>query len=272
MSRRRLIPLILVAAWCSFAPLATAGAQLEKVDGVKLVVHPAKRSLVPGELLDVRLEIRNESGESVPIRAGMTVQVGGITLDLAEGSGPFRRVRGPGWGGAEFDDTTDVDLPPGESQYSDAPVLYNDFRVTEGLPRAAADEIRSRELDTAYVFERPGRYLLRGTLHLGVGLEPIQSEPVEVEVRAPTGQDAKAWNAIKNCRACARFLQTGEAGGLADDERNTATAGVLERVATESPKSIYAAQIRQSLENHRERLRVQQRIRDEDRARDQDLR
>ena len=108
-----------------------------------------------------------------------------------------------------------------------------------------AERIRRRLLDEAVAFAEPGRYWLKA-LYTG-GEEPVESEPLALELAAPEEVDAAIWERLRRDGELAYLVHTGELHWPAGSVEAEAFAAEVRRLTADHPASPYAAEIERLL-------------------------
>lgn len=88
-----------------------------------------------------------------------------------------------------------LDLAPGKSHnYEEATILWNGKIDVSGLNELAAKEKLKGKITTEYALPTPGVYFLKGLPYFGENGTPIESDPIQILVSEPVGDDLKIWS------------------------------------------------------------------------------
>ncbi|HYC00972.1 MAG TPA: hypothetical protein VEC57_17695 [Candidatus Limnocylindrales bacterium] len=197
-----------------------------------LELRAARTVYTLGESVELTLQVSNESTDPIAIRRHTDVRSGMIWPQIADpGQDTFRRYAGPQYGVKDLH-LPETSLQPGESFTVPIKILHH------------IESKHPEELDRFYAFDRPGVYRIRVQVLEMSPSHPLLSDPVEIEMRAPTGENAKVWRLLQS-PDYARFLHTGSPG------RAPQVAAGVARVLERYPHSLYAVDLETGLERQR---------------------
>jgi hypothetical protein len=205
-------------------PLATTGV------GIRSSVDSSQKLL--GEPVRLDVVFYNLSSEPVDAFVALDARFGQLSILISRDGAEYRPYQGPyGLTEAHFEPTR---VLPGET-HSSSEVVY--FAPSERVLATDPVEDDTRRLPLA--FPEPGRYAIR-VRYLMAKDRWLLSDPVELTVKAPSGDDAAAWSELARSDVI-RFLHTGTPQ---ESERTVAIArSVLDRY----PACRWAPRIREVL-------------------------
>lgn len=203
-----------------------------------------KESFILGEPIAVVFEISNNGEHSNKVHSG-GVETGFLKILVSASDGEYKQYFGYGWGlkmGRMFE------LPPDKSHsYKEATILWNGRIDVSGLSENAAKEKLKDRITTEYALPEPGVYFIKGLSYVGANATPIESEPVQIIVSEPVGNDLAVWNQIKGNREIALLMQVGEFDTGKDEEKAKLVRQV-EQILEQYPNSVYSSYLKKNLE------------------------
>jgi hypothetical protein len=235
-----------VPCWAQAAresTLSRAGAVLE--------ARTSRQAYVLGEPVDLVIAARNASNRPIAIPGGFDVGQGYVGVVVAFEDGPFREYRGPGWG---LDDgrSAPVVVGPRQRVATAASILFNHGMPSGHLNPETAAEVATRYLDEGYALPVAGRYRIKALLYGENGDEVVESEPVEIAIEEPTGEDREVWNALRSDPELGYFVQAGGPRGRSSELRRQQLVSTLERLVTYHPGSRYTEVLRERLARYQD--------------------
>jgi hypothetical protein len=210
-----------------------------------------KKTIVLGEPITIEFEFINES--EIPIRIpGLGVETGFLKVFIAPKGEMYKRYTTYGWG---------LILVPGRvleakqfHKYKEATILWNpkpDYSHLNPSAAKEADKIDNRVL-TDYAFPEAGTYLIKATvtycLSSGTDCSDIESEPIEIIVNKPTGNDLEVWEIMKENPEVGLFIQSAGGAFGTNPEKDKQTVEKVGQILNQYPDSFYAQSLRQSLD------------------------
>lgn len=235
--------LLLSVSWAivGFTQTRTANTDLA------LKAKTNKEAFVLGEPITVEFEISN-NGESSAMVHGGGVETGFLKVFIAGQDGKYKQYFGYGWG---LRMSRMLNLAPGTShKYNDAAILWNGKINVSGLSERAAKEKLQGKITTDYALPEPGVYFIKGITYIGENATPIESEPVQIVVDEPVGDDLQVWNQIKGNREIALLMQVGEFDTSMNEEKEN-LAREIGQIIVQYPNSIYANYFKPNLEKYK---------------------
>jgi hypothetical protein len=226
---------------------------------VQLSISASKENYVRGEVVIVNLHLENRSSEKIRIWGAPHPENTHTQFYVSRDGKDFVKYSNSEWGrkppvpGLR-------DLLPNQSTESKARIFWNEKPVVHHLNPDAARRVQEDKILTDYVFPDAGRYFVKAAVwgmiaSNGRVLPKVESEPIEITIEEPEGQDLDAWNAIKDREDIAFFLQEGSFRGSYKSvgERKSRE---YDEIAARYPNSIISAQLRQKLREYRTRLGI----------------
>lgn len=140
-------------------------------------------------------------------------------------------------------------LQPGQSFKSEATVLWNSKPDISHL----RPDVAKGKIMTDYAFPKAGVYLVKAIASIpdansDAVSAKIESEPIEIVVNEPVGDDLKVWNQIKDSGDIAFFIQTGSFLTSQNEvEKNMAEQ--VKQITQNYRNSFLSGQMQQKLEN-----------------------
>lgn len=210
-------------------------------------VKTNKETFILGEPITAEFEISNKGENSFQIHAE-GVETGFLKVFIASQDSEYKQYFGYGWGlimGRMFH------LAPGAShRYKEATILWNGKVDVSGLNERAAKEKLKGKITTEYALPKPGIYFVKGVSYVGENATLIESEPTQITINEPIGEDLKVWNQIKGNSEIALLMQAGEFSKSKDEEKEKIVREV-EQLIVQYPNSIYSSYLKPNLEKYK---------------------
>lgn len=221
-------------------------------NGLVVEMQADKQNYLPGEMISLRLNIKNGTDAPTLVSKQSTVWDGNLKVFIAYQTGGFKEYVGPGWGTRDSSPQQLLKLNPGESFETEATVLWNQKIETSHLNERYAKTLPKHRLNTDYALMESGTYYVKAVLYHPQTGTNIESAPLFLTVEEPQGVDLNIWKTLKQNAEYAFFIQT---GGLIEHPKGPKTvkmARELEDIMSQHPDSHYASSIRSSLSKHKE--------------------
>lgn len=249
MKKRKNLTIAITAIllWCAVWTVAgNVGNQQTENDSLVLKGSINKESYMLGEPVRAQFKFVN-NGETTKTVPSDGVEVGTLKVFIADReNGEYKEYRGSGWG---TEKGRPLDLKPGLThEYSEVTILWNGKSTK--LIHFSEDERREAlrgRISTEYAFQVPGVYWIKGLSYVGTDFKPIESKPIRVEVKEPTGEDLEVWTQIKGNREIAYLLQKG-AFDTDDESTKQELISTVDQILNEHPESVYSSYLRPNLE------------------------
>jgi hypothetical protein len=233
------LAVLITASWSIIGATQTITESSELL----LKAQVNKETFVLGEPISVEFEISNKGEIPVKVHSG-GVETGYLKIFIAGSDGEYKEYVGSGWGvkmGRMFN------LAPGEShKYKQASILWHGRIDVSGLSEQAAKEKLKGKVTTEYAFPKPGVYFIKGVSHFSENSTPIESEPVQIVINEPIGDDLKVWNQFRGNREIAILMQKGDFDTGKDEEKAELISQV-EQIIEKYPNSTYSGYLKQNL-------------------------
>lgn len=215
----------------------------EKIQGLSFKAKANKEVYVLGEPIKVDFEFINQSDNSmiIPSRG---VEVGSLKVFIADQGGEYKEYFASGWGRLRGARKT---LEPKQSHKYEATILWNGVPRVSHLNESAAKRVLEGKITTEYALPEPGAYFIKGVSTFGENMTKIESEPVQVVINEPVGDDLKVWNRIKGNREIAYLLQK-DSFDTDKDEEKTKLIREVEQIVQTYPNSVYSDYLKPKLE------------------------
>ncbi len=227
---------------------------LNSSKNVRLILSSTKDNYRLGEIPNFDITLRNEGNEKVSFINTFNVYSGNIQVYISKGNKErFIKYVNRSWG---TDDTFygNLTLNQNESKNQTIVLLWNDKpNIADTLAPEVIKRATEGKINTAYVFPDTGTYFVKVTyaIHFVDEIKPtvIESEPIEITITEPEGEDLEVWNKIKDDGDFAYFLQEGEIRiPLYKSEEREKFLKKVEQIVNQYPNNFYARSLRQSLD------------------------
>ncbi len=241
----------LVAVWIRDV---NAVKQSENDSVLTLKISSDKQTYTLGEAVKLTFKVINESDKAVRLSFRPHVLTGYLKVWISADGQEYNRYSGnSNWG---LEEGGGITLQAGKAYESQATVLWNHkIDVARLTPEAAKGTITSH-----YAFPTKGPYFIKAVLSIPEteNSRKIESEPIQVVVEEPVGDDLEVWNSIKDNREIAYFLHNGYFLTYKDEEKEKLVEKI-KQIAQRYPRSFLGGQLQQNLE----KFRVEEKIRKE---------
>lgn len=215
-----------------------------ELTGLSVTVASAKSSYILGESVLLNFEVSNDSDSDVYL-GGAKLNTGYLTIFIASDDNKFKRYRAVGTG-KKISPTL---LKKGERIKSSNKILWNASLAENS---ANPKEFEETDILSYYAFPKAGKHLIKAVLH-GYGEQAsmrIESEPIEITLEEPTGDDLDSWKIIKDRQDIGYFIQEGYFRASKSEEKEKVLRDI-EEIILQYPNSIISKQIEQSLDKFR---------------------
>lgn len=230
----------LVAVWIRDV---NADKQSEIESVLILKVNSDKPTYVLGEIVKLTFKVINEGDKAVLLHYSPTVYTGYLKVWISADGEEYKRYSGNSdWG---LEETPGGILQPGKAFESQATILWN---YNPSLGGFISDPAEKR-INSHYAFPTKGIYFIKAVLYFPeIANRPkIESQPIQIVVEEPVGDDLEVWNSIKDNGAIAHFLHNGWFLTYKDEEREK-LAEKVKQIAQRYPRSFLGGQLEKSLE------------------------
>ena len=210
----------------------------------KLTVNSSKTTYNLGETIDLSFSLRNEGNDSVRVGNYFDVKDGYLKIWISQDGITFKEYSNSKWGIADVIRGSII-LSPNESIETSTEILWN------FVPDAANNSrLPETQIANNYAFSTKGKYFLKVKYltHSSDKITEIESEPIQVTVTEPVGEDLEVWNRIKDNGDFAYFIQESDfrIPSYKTQERAKFQKAV-EQLINHFPNSFYAQSLRRSL-------------------------
>lgn len=234
------IALMLCVSWVI---VGLAQTKTESAD-VSFKGKASKENFVVGEPIIVGFEFIN-TGENPAVVGSGGVETGGLKIFIANKTGEYKEYFASGWGRLQG---YQINLQPKQTlKYPEATILWNGKPNVSHLNEDAAKRVLAGKITTEYALQEPGVYFIKGVSYVGEEATPIESEPIQIVINEPVGDDLKVWNQIKGNREIAYLMQK-DSFDIGKDETKTKLVNEVEQIVQKYPNSIYSGYLGKSLE------------------------
>lgn len=216
---------------------------------LELQVRSAKTSYKQGEVVNLAFALVNNSSKELTIKDCFGTASGLLGVWVAKNGEPFLKYDHPNWG------TTDADcrsvLKPSAKFEAMTRIFWNWKPNIEGLNKDVAKAAAENKILTDYVFSEPGVYQVKASYYLTIGEQTtptrIESEPVQIVIEEPVGEDLEVWKKIRDRGDIGYFIQEGEFKTVKPEEREKLRQELAE-ISSRYADSALAKQIARSLQ------------------------
>lgn len=228
----------------------SAYAQSNSADlsnSLEVNIKSPKSAYILGEVVPINVELRNEGLSDISVN-GTDAQSGYLKVLISNSRNDFKEYANAAWGNKKQPSKT---IKAGQMIQSQATVLANVVPEISHLNEDAAKRVSDGKIMTGYAFPKADVYFIKVVLHIPRE-NPIiiESDPIQITVNEPVGEDLEVWNKIKDRIDIAYFLQESQSIARDDEERKKFTQEV-EQIVEKHPTSTLANQINRSLEKFR---------------------
>ena len=190
-----------------------------------------------GEPITFNFELTNGSGKQVELLDGFDIASSSISLEVSLDGKPYARCGDSGWGTLDASLQSPLNLPPDQSLETSGSMLWK----------------RSAKDTPEFFFTRSGSLSFRAKyvallLSDGKRMEiPLESEPIQITLESPSGEDLEVWNKIKDDGNFALLIQKNrvDISDSKTEERAKFMQKVEDIIGTH-PNSFYAESLHQS--------------------------
>ena len=223
---------------CFLGITSFAYMQSNSTQKLKLTVNTSKKTYKLGEVIDFSLSLKNESNQTISFLDVFGTGTGYLKIQISQNGENFVDYDYPSWGSLDISGA-ETSLKPNESSEASANILW----------KWLGDN------PSKFIFSNLGVYYIKArysTIIEGEGDNLMKSEPIQIIITEPVGEDLEVWNKIKDDGEFAYFIQEGDIHipSYKTDEREKFLDKV-EQIINQYPNSFYAESLRQSLTKFR---------------------
>ncbi|HMS39164.1 MAG TPA: hypothetical protein PKE69_02980 [Pyrinomonadaceae bacterium] len=205
-------------------------------------INSLKPSYILGEEVELNFKLyRTEDAE----QNTQINQCGYLRIQIAKENESYSDYFGSKW----QTETCEVEIPQKVDNFSEMNerVLWNVKPEVSHLNSDAAKRVSKGRIMTDYAFPSVGTYSIKAVLTLAdENKTKIESEPIQIRIIEPIGNDLKIWNSIKQNGEIAYFIQQGRFLTIKETETEK-LAQQIEQIVADYPDGILAVQLNQSL-------------------------
>jgi hypothetical protein len=223
------------------------GKYVESLSKIYLKTSFSKDTYKLGEIALMNIQITNNNSEVVYL-SGESIDTLKIKISLGNDNN-YKDYYG---NSRNFvvDGDYYVKINPNETINKQKPILWNFKSNVSGLNSDGTKSVLEDRITTDYAFSETGTYFVKVLLTLkGEESVVIESEPIQIIIEKPNGEDLEVWNKLKDNGEIAYFIQEGDI--LIPSYKKEARAKVqqeIENLLKKYPNSFYATALRQSLD------------------------
>lgn len=214
---------------------------------VSVTLKTDKTTYVLGEVVEVEFTTEN-SGKTPLSIYEPSVDVGSLKIFVANPNDGFKEYTTFGWGRVMG---RKKDIQPGQKITDTISILWNGHPNIDGWSELYAKPIRERRIMTDYAFPGPGVYFIKAAAYVVDANTPLETEPVQIVVNQPLGDDLSVWEQIKNNSEIAYLLQNGDLQEPREDQK-AKLVNMLNALLARFPNSTYSESLRINLEKYKQ--------------------
>ena len=207
-------------------------------DALTLTLYASKKSYRLGEKIDLSFSLTNRENKDLLLKDVLGTGTGFLDLECTNNGRDFFGCSDPSWGTLDFNDPS-TPLAAGETIFTSTSILW-DWKVQD-VP--------------TYIFLKAGVYNVnaRYTAHLldekgKVVPYDLRSDPIQIEILEPRGEDLEVWNKIKDDGNFAYLLQRDHIRiPFYKKEERAKFKQKVEEIIKAHPNSSYTESLNQSL-------------------------
>lgn len=208
-------------------------------------IGSSKPSYIQGEVVALDVVVTND-GQSDVILRGADVESGFLKVFVSGEDQKFKQYSHSAWVHGRREG---IFIKSGQSIKSQANLLWS-FSPRGRV--ADLSRVKDSLIITDLAFPEAGVYFLKAELIIPGELQTrIESNPVQIVISAPVGDDLRVWNELKKNPEIAYFLQEGQVRAAKVEEREK-QLNEVERIVRENPNSSLTQQLEGSLQKFRE--------------------
>lgn len=219
---------------------------------LELSVIPSKVNYMLGEVVTLSFKLTNKNDEKISIIGNLKTSDGYLNVYLSQEGDNYRKYIHSKWG-TENTKRQPINFSPNENVTNSATILWNSKRETEGLNNEVAKKATEGRILTHYAFPESGTYFVKASYYIYFVTQErpvlIESEPIQITIEEPVGEDLEVWNIIKDNGDFAYFLQESDfkIPSYKTNEREKFRLKI-ERILNQYPNSFYTNSLEQSLD------------------------
>jgi len=219
---------------------------------LELSVIPSEVNYMLGEVAALSFKLTNVSDEDVSILGDLNTSDGYLNVYVSQNGRNFSEYRHTKWGIKDAK-SQPIKLSPSESVTTSATILWNRKPETKGLNTDVAEKATEGRILSHYAFPEVGTYFVKASYYNYFTKEAkpvlIESEPVQITIEEPAGEDLEVWNKIKDDGDIAYFIQEGDFRiPFYKTEERIKFKREIEQLLNQYPNSFYAQSLQQSLD------------------------
>lgn len=216
---------------------------------LELQVKTSKTSYKAGEVVNLTFALVNNSAKELTINDCFGTASGVLSVLVAKNGESFLKYDHPNWGTSDSECRSV--LKPNAKFQTMTRLLWNWKPKLEGLNKDVAKAAGEGKILTDYVFPEPGVYQVKAVYYVSIGEQTtptrMESEPVQITIEEPVGEDAEVWEKIRHRGDIGYFIQEGEVRA-ANTEAGTKLRQELAEISSRYANSTLAKQIGVSLQ------------------------
>lgn len=203
---------------------------------LKLTVSSSKNKYKLGEIVDLSFNLRNEGNETISFSDVFGTGTGFLHLKISQDGINFRDFSHPRWGKVDVGGAKTL-LRSEESAKASTTLLWE--WAKQDVP--------------SFTFFNPGIYYVKANYRLSIDNAEesvlLESQPLEITIEEPTGEDLQIWNIIKGDGEFAYFIQENDFRiPKYKTEERAKFQNKVEQIIRQYPNSFYTHSLQQCLD------------------------
>ncbi len=206
---------------------------------VSIEIRLSKKNYFLGEIVNLQFQVTNNT-EKKNFHRGLTRRTSSLQISIAYENESFKKYRSHG----PIKDSSGWLTPNISRQFSEK-ILWN------RIPNYVKDSPLYKDVIMSnFAFSKSGNYLIKAKLILPNKKKVflIETLPISVKIKKPTGNNLKVWDLLKNRSDLGYFIQS---SGILDYRScDEDTLNEIRSIIKKYPKSIYAKSMRDSIKKY----------------------
>jgi hypothetical protein len=230
-----------------------------QTEKLRLVLESSKQNYLLGEVVSLKLTATNVSNETIVVNGNLDPESGDLNIQVSKDLLNFKQRQG---GTKRIDSSgSTFNLTPGDRVGRTANLLWNakppEIDRSTTAPETIAAVTKTRIL-TDYVFPEAGIYYIKATCFIydseSDRMVKIESEPIQIVIDGPVGEDKVFWEKIKNNGDLGYFIEYGKANPGKSFEEQKAIHDEMVQLLEDHPNSRYSESLRKNIEKSSNRM------------------
>lgn len=248
--KNRNVALLILALICSVAVYALAYDESHALgrSDIEIAIDIPAASYMLGETIPIAIAISNQTSQIISLP---DAEVEGILIQISlNENNNYQNYFGQGRGFTVDGIFPPIEIGPMKSFIKRKTILWNYKPDVSHLNSDVAKPMLEKRILSDYAFTTEGTYFIRASIAVQEKgkVKIIESEPVQITIKEPAGEDLEVWIRIKDNGDIGYFLQEGDfpRGLLHKPEKCEKFQREIEQILVQYPNSKYSESFRQS--------------------------